>query len=178
MFERLRAFADLYRVPADNAEMAQAQVKEMARRMPLVYLITAISAINLAFTHFELAPLWLTMFLPLLLIAACLARVAYWIKDRNSTYTHEAAIARLRASVRLGGLMGLAFVAWCLSLYPYGGEVEHGYIAFFYRCNGRWHHLLPTLPSGSGVICRYSRLGAVFFFTTSLRKILCILRWR
>lgn len=131
MFERLRAFADLYRVPADNAEMAQAQVKEMARRMPLVYLITAISAINLAFTHFELAPLWLTLFLPLLLIAACLARVAYWTKDRNSTYTHEAAIARLRASVRLGGLMGLAFVAWCLSLYPYGGEVEHGYIAFF-----------------------------------------------
>lgn len=131
MFERLRAFADLYRVPTDNVEMAQAQVKEMARRMPLVYLIAAVSAVNLAFTHIELAPLWLTLLLPFMLITACLARALYWLKDRNSTYTHEAAIARLRASVRLGGLMGLAFVAWCLSLYAYGGEVEHGYIAFF-----------------------------------------------
>lgn len=131
MLTHLRAFADLYSVPINDRALAQAQVKEMARRMPLVYLITCISAAGLSFTHYDVAPVWLTLALPLVLVLACIARLRYWLMDKGRIYTHRAAIARLRASVRLGSVLGFAFVIWCLSLYPYGDAVLHTYIAFF-----------------------------------------------
>ena len=128
---RLRAFFDLYRVPINNPEFAQAQLRELGKRMPLIYFITCVSSFGLAFTQFQFAPPILTIGMPLILTAVCAIRLRYWVKERNRKYTYREAITRLRASVRLAALLGFGFVSWSLSLYPFGDAVAHSHIAFF-----------------------------------------------
>ncbi|GLQ18913.1 putative bifunctional diguanylate cyclase/phosphodiesterase [Maritalea porphyrae] len=129
--DRIRAFFDLYRVPIDNPEFAQAQLRELAKRMPMIYFITCVSSFGLALTQYQFAPPILTIGMPMILTAVCAVRLRYWVKEKHRKYTYREAIVRLRGSVRLAALLGFGFVSWSLSLYPFGDAVAHSHIAFF-----------------------------------------------
>jgi diguanylate cyclase (GGDEF)-like protein len=90
-----------------------------------------VNADALAWTHYGVAPLALTTIVPTLLTVACLLRAGIWFKRRERPMSDAAVVHRLRTSVALAGGIGLVFLAWSLSLYPYGDAYAQGHVAFF-----------------------------------------------
>ena len=73
----------------------------------------------------------MTVAFPGFLVGACAIRCLIWLRRRDLVVEPEAAARTLRATVLLGGALGFAFLAWALSLFPYGDTSRHGHILFF-----------------------------------------------
>ena len=82
-------------------------------------------------THLGIAPTSLTVVFPGVLVGACAIRCLIWLRRRDRVVEPKAAARTLRATVVLGGVLGFAFLAWALSLFPYGDTSRHGHIMFF-----------------------------------------------
>ena len=121
----------LFRIDADNRELMEAQLAAFSRQIPLLYFILSVNSIALAFTHFGHAPTILTVVFPGVLVGACAIRCLIWLRRRDQAVEPDAAAAALQATVMLGGALGFAFLAWALSLFPYGDTARHGHILFF-----------------------------------------------
>jgi predicted signal transduction protein with EAL and GGDEF domain len=123
--------AKLFRIDAENHELMGAQLAAFSRQIPLLYFILSVNSIALAFTHLGLAPASLTVAFPGFLVGACAIRCLIWLRRRDRVVEPKAAARTLRATVMLGGALGFAFLAWALSLFPYGDTSRHGHILFF-----------------------------------------------
>ena len=123
--------AKLFRIDADNHELMEAQLAAFTRQVPLLYFILSVNSLALASTHFGLAPAYLTVAFPAVLVSACAIRCLIWLRRRNVVVERDAAARTLRSTVVLGGILGFAFLAWALSLFPYGDAPRHGHILFF-----------------------------------------------
>lgn len=123
--------AKLFRIDAENYELMGAQLAAFSRQVPLLYFILSVNSIALAFTHLGMAPLSLTVAFPGFLVGACVIRCLIWLRRRDRVVEPKAAARTLRATVLLGGALGFAFLAWALSLFPYGDTSRHGHILFF-----------------------------------------------
>ena len=123
--------AKLFRIDADNHELMGAQLAAFSRQVPLLYFILSVNSIALAFTHLGIAPTSLTVAFPGVLVGACAIRCLIWLRRRDRVVEPKAAARTLRATVALGGVLGFAFLAWALSLFPYGDTSRHGHILFF-----------------------------------------------
>lgn len=123
--------AKLFRIDAENHELMDAQLAAFSRQVPLLYFILSVNSIALAFTHFGVAPISLTVVFPGILVGACAVRCLIWLRRHGRTVEPEQAARTLRATVVLGGVLGFAFLAWALSLFPYGDTSRHGHILFF-----------------------------------------------
>ncbi|MGI4857097.1 MAG: putative bifunctional diguanylate cyclase/phosphodiesterase [Janthinobacterium lividum] len=126
---RIRTFIRSCFAPR-SAELARSQFEAFSRQIPLLYFILCVNTASLAFTHRHVAPRLLAVYLPGALCAMCLARVIVWRK-RRKRLTDAEIKQRLRASVFLTLLMGTAFTAWSLSLFPYGDTYVRGHVAFY-----------------------------------------------
>ena len=123
--------AKLFRIDAENPELMGAQLAAFSRQVPLLYFILSVNSIALAFTHLGIAPTSLTVVFPGVLVGACAIRCLIWLRRRDRVVEPKAAVRTLRATVVLGGVLGFAFLAWALSLFPYGDTSRHGHILFF-----------------------------------------------
>jgi diguanylate cyclase (GGDEF)-like protein len=121
----------LFRIDAENHELMDAQLAAFSRQVPLLYFILSVNSIALASTHFGVAPISLTVVFPGILVGACALRCLIWLRRYGRTVEPEQAARTLRATVMLGGVLGVAFLAWALSLFPYGDASRHGHILFF-----------------------------------------------
>jgi predicted signal transduction protein with EAL and GGDEF domain len=63
-FDRLKT---LICVQRDNTRLMEAQYIALSRQLPMMYVILLINTLALAATHYGIAPLWLTVYIPLLL---------------------------------------------------------------------------------------------------------------
>jgi diguanylate cyclase (GGDEF)-like protein len=124
-------FTQLFRIDADNHELVEAQFDAFSRQVPLLYFILSVNTMALAWTHFGLAPVSLTLVFPGLLVMACLVRCLIWLRRRNVAIEPAAAARSLQATVLLGSALGLLFLWWGLSLFPYGDTSHHGHVLFF-----------------------------------------------
>ena len=124
-------FAQLFRIDADNHELVEAQFDAFSRQVPLLYFILSVNTMALAWTHFGLAPVSLTLVFPGVLVMACLVRCLVWLRRRNLAIEPAAAARSLQATVLLGSALGLLFLWWGLSLFPYGDTSHHGHVLFF-----------------------------------------------
>ena len=127
----MKIIANLFRIDADNRELMDAQLAAFSRQVPLLYFILSVNSIALAFTHFGLAPISLTVVFPGILVLACAIRCLVWLRRRGLTVEPETAARTLRTTVVLGGFLGFVFLAWAISLFPYGDTARHGHILFF-----------------------------------------------
>ena len=127
----MKNIAKLFRIDAENSELMGAQLAAFSRQVPLLYFILSVNSIALAFTHHGLAPVSLTVAFPGFLVGACAIRCLIWLRRRDRAVEPKAAARTLRATVVLGGALGFAFLAWALSLFPYGDTSRHGHILFF-----------------------------------------------
>ena len=121
----------LFRIDADNHELMGAQLAAFSRQVPLLYFILSVNSIALASTHYGIAPASLTIAFPGILVGACAIRCLIWLRRRNRAVDPGTAARTLQSTVWLGGVLGLAFLAWAFNLFSYGDTSRHGHILFF-----------------------------------------------
>ncbi|MER0240260.1 EAL domain-containing protein [Fulvimarina sp. MAC8] len=114
-----------------NPEMAVAQVGELQRQIPLLYSLLSVNALALAYTHYQVAPTAMTIWLPALLVGACLVRMTAWVLLRTTITDPAKATRVLRRTTLLAFILAVAYVAWALKMNDYGGDQHHGHVAIF-----------------------------------------------
>jgi len=117
--------------PDGDPELAHAQFKAFSIQIPVLYAILLINAIALSITHLAAAPPLLTIAIPGVLCIVCILRVVFWLRSARLDVSGDTALRRLRATTPLVGVLGVAFTAWSLSLYPYGDDFAKCHVAFY-----------------------------------------------
>lgn len=128
MFSKAKA---ILTIESGNPELVQAQLVAFTKQVPLLYFMLVTNTVALTVTHFNAAPLYLTLYIPSALYAVSLARLIHWWFSRNRRYTHDEAVGRLRSTYRLTALLGAGFCAWSLSLFSYGDAYQQSHVAFY-----------------------------------------------
>ena len=118
-------------VQADNPELLKAQYHAFARQMPMMYFILLSSTWAVAMTHMPIAPLWLTVGIPLALTTVCAIRVLHWRRLRHTDPTPAEALLALRQINRLACGIAVAFTVWSFLLFPYGDAYSRSHLAFY-----------------------------------------------
>ncbi|NKX67775.1 EAL domain-containing protein [Labrenzia sp. 5N] len=131
MMEKIRAFLRWMMIDPRHPEIAQAQYNELKTQIPSLYALLMVNAVAVAYTHFDIAPTYLTVGIlaPILLITTF--RMVAWIRARKVDPTPQEAISKMRQTVILGSLVSVIYIAWSLSLDGYGGPAERGHVALF-----------------------------------------------
>ncbi|MBV1691905.1 EAL domain-containing protein [Novosphingobium sp. G106] len=115
-----------------GAQFEVAQVGKLRRQIAPLYVLLTLSAASLAFTYRTLAPVWLTLVMPALLIAACMTRMIGWgLMGQQGEVTPAQARTALRRTTVVGAMFAVTFSAWTLALDQYGGIREHSHLAMF-----------------------------------------------
>ena len=121
----------LLRVSSDNPELTRSQLSALGRQLPLLYFILVVNTFAVCVTHFRLAPLWLSIYMPGALSIICVWRAIHWWRRRAVYVSDQKAVQLLRQTVRLTALFGVVFTAWALLLYHYGDAYAQAHIAFY-----------------------------------------------
>jgi predicted signal transduction protein with EAL and GGDEF domain len=87
-----------------------------------MYSVLLVSTWALALTHITGAPLWLTVFIPVLLTVICSIRAAMWWRIKTNIPLDSVILVTVRRTNRLAFLIAAGFTTWSLALYPYGEE--------------------------------------------------------
>jgi diguanylate cyclase (GGDEF)-like protein len=106
------------------------QVKALSAQVPLLYFITLVNTVAVAWTHYGSAPESLTVGFPALVLVGCVARGWTWMRMHGGVSDAEAASA-LRKTVVAAVAFGVALLVWSLVLYQYGDAYAQGHVVFF-----------------------------------------------
>lgn len=121
----------LISVRSDNPELSKAQYRAFSRQMPMMYFILLSSTWALAVTHIPLAPVWMTIGIPVLFTIGCMIRAVFWWRTRNVDPTPKIAHAALVRANRLAGGIAIAFTLWSFMLFPHGDAFTRSHVAFY-----------------------------------------------
>jgi diguanylate cyclase (GGDEF)-like protein len=90
-----------------------------------------VNAIAVAYTHFDVAPSYLTVGILAVILLVTIVRMVAWLRARKTELAPQEAIRKIRQTVILGSLISVIYIAWSLSLDGYGGPTERGHVALF-----------------------------------------------
>ena len=124
-----KRLVQFFAVP-DDPDLVQAQAQAFSRQVPLLYGMLLVNSVVLAATH-PTAPDLLRLYVPGLLAAICVTRIAVWWRSRDGGITAAKAKRLLGGTVWAAALLSIGFAAWALSLYPYGGPYAQSHVAFY-----------------------------------------------
>jgi len=116
-----------YWQPRAGEPYVRAYATNISHRLPLLYLVVIFNIASLALRFCEKAPLALLAVAPVLVGYAAI-RAVHWLPARTAQRPLAAQRADLRKLGQRAGISGLTFVAWALSLYPYGDADAAGLI--------------------------------------------------
>lgn len=117
---------------AGQHPLVVAQYLRLRQQIPPLYGLLAVNTAILAYTHQGIAPGFLTLSIPAVLIAACLIRMLAWMRPvKVESLVPKLIAARLRVTTFVAILFALGFVTWSFALDQYGGPYEHGHVAIF-----------------------------------------------
>ncbi|QUS41067.1 EAL domain-containing protein [Tardiphaga alba] len=122
---------NMLRVPRENPELVQAKLAAFTRQVPMMYALVIVNTMALASTFHGAAPRLLTLDLPVALAVVCLFRITSWWQSRHHVFDVDQAADKLRSSIIFAAVLGVAFCAWSLSLFPYGTDLSKSHVAFF-----------------------------------------------
>jgi len=115
---------------AGHYPLPVAQYLRLRERVPPLYGLLAVNAGILAYTHRAMAPGFLTLTVPAILIAACLIRMLVWLRPIGQhDLEAETAQRRMRGAFWLSLIFAMAFTIWSLCLDRYGMAMS--------RCSSR-----------------------------------------
>ena len=115
-----------------SPDVALAQLRELRRQVPLLYMLLTMNALAVAYTHYRFAPPFLTVVVPSTLTLLCLVRIVGWLRARTTgDVTPAYAMSRLRRTTFHAGMLGAAYISWSLALDQYGTAFEQGHVAVF-----------------------------------------------
>jgi diguanylate cyclase (GGDEF)-like protein len=121
----------LLAIPTDNPSLMQSQVKALSKRIPLLYFIVLVNTAAVASTHYGIAPDFLTIGFPTIVLIAGLMRARAWVKSRGGAISDADARSLLNATVVVAGVFGAMFLVWGLALYQYGDAYAQGHVVFY-----------------------------------------------
>lgn len=127
----IRRFIEWMTLSGQQPEILQAQFRELRRQVPLLYALLMVNAAAVSFTHYGLAPDYLTIWLLLPLFFICSIRITAWLRRSADNISPEEALYQLRRTLFLSGVLALAYVSWSLALDSYGGPLERGHVALY-----------------------------------------------
>lgn len=164
----LVAVRALISVPDDNPRLLQAQYKALSRQLPLMYFVLLVNTWALAFTHRLVAPIWLSLVVPILLSILGGLRARLWLRTAHQPPPIPVILATLRRTNALSGFIAAGFTGWSLALYPYGDAYGQAHIAFFMGitvivCIFCMMHLRPAALTTTMVV---NAAFVVFFAST------------
>ncbi|GGE12490.1 histidine kinase [Aureimonas endophytica] len=128
VFER---FANWMTMRSVDPVLARAQYGELQRQIPLLYALLGMNAAAVAYTHLGLAPAWMTLWVPGLLIGVTILRLLAWLRRPKRPPEQPEIVHRLRRTIVLGSAIAIAYISWSLALGRYGGEHQHAHVALF-----------------------------------------------
>lgn len=126
-----KALLGLFTVDRSNPALVQAQLRAFSKQIPLLYAILLANTAFVSATHFSQAPFFLTVELPGCFAMLAIARLIGWWRMRHVTPSPDEAANRLNSTVYLSAALGLAFMVWGLSLYPYGNIYSQSHVVFY-----------------------------------------------
>ncbi|MGE6386758.1 putative bifunctional diguanylate cyclase/phosphodiesterase [Pseudomonas sp. NPDC078416] len=126
--DRLKALVCVQR---DNTRLMEAQYIALSRQLPMMYVILLINTLALAATHYGIAPLWLTVYIPLLLTLVGAVRAVLWWQSRSQHITTEQIFRKLTRTNQLTVFIAFGFTIWALLLFPYGDTYTKSHVAFY-----------------------------------------------
>jgi diguanylate cyclase (GGDEF)-like protein len=149
--------SQLLRTDVNNVPLMRAQLAAFTKQVPLLYFILIVNACALAFSHRHIAPGWLTFGILTSLTCFCSVRILVWVKTKKQPLTDEAVARRLKSTVVLGALIGVAFLVWALTLFGYGNDRAQDQVTFFVgitviSCIFCLMHLRPAALLLTGII--------------------------
>jgi len=121
----------LLKVPEDNPALTISQFEAFSKQVPLLYFILLANMASLVWTHANVTPSWLGIYMPGVLGLICMMRMARWFINRNVKVDAEQAYRSLRATNLLAAPIALCCTAWALMLMPYGDAYQQSHVAFF-----------------------------------------------
>ncbi|WP_168990564.1 putative bifunctional diguanylate cyclase/phosphodiesterase [Aureimonas flava] len=114
-----------------DRELAQKQFHDLRSQIPLLYTLLAVNAVALGYTHYGVAPDWMSVWVPGALVIVGVARTIAWIRCKHVEHDQTVIIRHLRYTTVLGCLISLAYIGWSLGLSNFGGPDERAHVATF-----------------------------------------------
>ena len=127
----IRQIGALFRIPTENPELVQSQLRMFRSQVPVLYFMLAINVAAASYTHLWSAPIYLTLAGSGLLGAFCLLRIVIWMRRDLRVMSPADASRGLRRTIFVSSGVTVLFFAWGVSLYPYGDAYAQSEIAFF-----------------------------------------------
>ena len=127
----MRNFGALFRIPSENAELVQSQLRMFRSQVPVLYFMLLVNVGVASYTHLDSAPIALTLAGSTVLGAFCLLRIAIWLRKDMRVLSPDDATRRLKSTIFVSAGVTVLFFAWGVSLYPYGDAYAKSEIAFF-----------------------------------------------
>lgn len=127
----LARLIDLYAVRESDPVLAAAQFQALARQILILYAILGFNAVLLAYTHYGMAPDWLTLGPPVVLIALVGGRSLAWMRAARRPPEGREAFVRLRLINLFTVIIGVAASLWATLLFGRGNAASDMHVAFF-----------------------------------------------
>lgn len=108
-----------------------AQFNELITKVPLLYAILLTNSLSLAYTHYGIAPDYLTLYVAGVLSFVCFVRAIKWYRFKQLTFSLKEARHQVRMTVFFAILMGVGFSAWSYTLYSYGDFAHKAHVIYY-----------------------------------------------
>ncbi len=131
MKPHLLRFADWLKISSVPDKLAIAQHDELQRQIPMLYAVLSVNAVAVAATHFYVAPLYMTLWIPLLLVTMSTLRAIAWRYRPRMDVNAAGAIRMLRRTTMLAAFIAFAYVSWSLALYGFARDEQRAHVALF-----------------------------------------------
>lgn len=115
----------------ESEQIKFAQFNELVTKIPLLYVILLINSLILSYTHYEIAPVYLTVYVSAFLFVVCVARAIKWFAYRKKRITISQVEHQIKMTIIFSIVMGLGFMLWAMLLYQYGDIGHRVHIAYY-----------------------------------------------
>ena len=127
MLTKLR---DAFTIQTDKPELVQSQISALSRQVPMLYVVLALNTALIGYMHIGRAPLALAVVVPALAIVVAIIRGIGWVKLKIPL-PHDVAVARLKSTFYLAGILGFGLSIWGLLLFSYDDDKHRLHTAFY-----------------------------------------------
>jgi diguanylate cyclase (GGDEF)-like protein len=114
-----------------SPQVVFAQFNELLTKVPLLYAILLANSLSLAYTHYGVAPDYLTLYVSAFLSVACITRGIRWYRYKYRTFSLAEAKHQIRMTVFFANLMGVGFSLWSYTLFGYGDFALQSHVAYY-----------------------------------------------
>jgi diguanylate cyclase (GGDEF)-like protein len=166
----------LFSFRTDDPELVQAQIKALAKQLPLLFFIGLVNTLAVAWTHYDVAPSIFTVGFPVLVAIGYAVLGRTWVRTIYRPLSHADACRLLKETTIQAPVATAMSLGWTLVLFQYGDAYAQGHVVFtvgitMISCIFCQMHLRPAALSVVGVT---AIAFAVFFLTTGRPVFLAI----